>query len=201
MENYYYMLIIALGALAILDLVVGVSNDAVNFLNSAIGSKAVSMRTILIVASIGIVLGAISSSGMMEVARSGIFVPGKFYFSEIMIIFMAVMLTDIILLDIFNTVGLPTSTTVSIVFELLGAAVAMALIKISADSQLNYSNVIDFINQAIVCSNCFYHWCFSSIYYASIFDFQLRKKTKLLCRHFCRFIVNFNHLFYRFKKF
>ncbi|MDP3352540.1 MAG: inorganic phosphate transporter [Flavobacteriaceae bacterium] len=148
MENYYYMLIVALGFLAILDLVVGVSNDAVNFLNSAIGSKAVSMRTILIVASIGIVLGAISSSGMMEVARSGIFVPGKFYFSEIMIIFMAVMLTDIILLDFFNTLGLPTSTTVSIVFELLGAAVAMALIKISADSQLNYNNILDFINQA-----------------------------------------------------
>lgn len=142
------MLIVALGFLAILDLVVGVSNDAVNFLNSAIGSKAVSMRTILIVASIGIVLGAISSSGMMEVARSGIFVPGKFYFSEIMIIFMAVMLTDVILLDFFNTLGLPTSTTVSIVFELLGAAVAMALIKISVDSQLTTANILDFINQA-----------------------------------------------------
>ena len=142
------MLIVALGFLAILDLVVGVSNDAVNFLNSAIGSKAVSMRTILIVASIGIVLGAMSSSGMMEVARSGIFVPGKFYFSEIMIIFMAVMLTDVILLDFFNTLGLPTSTTVSIVFELLGAAVAMALIKISVDSQLTTANILDFINQA-----------------------------------------------------
>ena len=148
MENYYFMLIVALGFLAILDLVVGVSNDAVNFLNSAIGSKAVSMRTILIVASIGIVLGAMSSSGMMEVARSGIFVPGKFYFSEIMIIFMAVMLTDVILLDFFNTLGLPTSTTVSIVFELLGAAVAMALIKISVDSQLTTANILDFINQA-----------------------------------------------------
>ncbi|MCM2302068.1 MAG: inorganic phosphate transporter [Flavobacteriaceae bacterium] len=148
MENYYLMLIIALGFLAVLDLVVGVSNDAVNFLNSAIGSKAVSMRTILIVASIGIVLGAVSSSGMMEVARSGIFVPGKFYFSEIMIIFMAVMLTDVILLDFFNTLGLPTSTTVSLVFELLGAAVAMALIKISVDSQLTTDNLLDFINQA-----------------------------------------------------
>ncbi|MDO9261886.1 MAG: inorganic phosphate transporter, partial [Flavobacteriaceae bacterium] len=148
MENYYYMLIIALGFLAILDLVVGVSNDAVNFLNSAIGSKAVSMRTILIVASVGIVLGAITSSGMMEVARSGIFVPGKFYFSEIMIIFMAVMLTDVILLDFFNTLGLPTSTTVSIVFELLGAAVAMALIKISVNSQLTTANLLEFINQA-----------------------------------------------------
>ncbi len=140
------MLIIALGLLAVLDLVVGVSNDAVNFLNSAIGSKAVSMRTILIVASIGIFLGAATSSGMMEVARKGIFVPGEFYFNEIMIIFMAVMLTDIILLDLFNTLGLPTSTTVSIVFELLGAAVIMALIKISATDSETAANILNYIN-------------------------------------------------------
>lgn len=146
MDNFYYMLIIALGFLAVLDLVVGVSNDAVNFLNSAIGSKAVSMRTILIVASIGIFLGAATSSGMMEVARKGIFVPGEFYFNEIMIIFMAVMLTDIILLDLFNTLGLPTSTTVSIVFELLGAAVIMALIKISATDSETVVNILKYIN-------------------------------------------------------
>ena len=111
-------MLIALAILAIADLVVGVSNDAVNFLNSAIGSKAVSFKTIMIVASIGIAFGALSSSGMMGVARKGIFVPEKFYFDEIMIIFMAVMITDILLLDFFNTLGLPTSTTVSIVFEL-----------------------------------------------------------------------------------
>ena len=134
MENIYILMIAALTALAIADLVVGVSNDAVNFLNSAIGSKAISFRTIMIVASLGVAFGAIFSSGLMEVARKGIFVPGEFYFNEIMIIFMAVMLTDILLLDFFNTLGMPTSTTVSIVFELLGAAVAMALIKIGADN-------------------------------------------------------------------
>ena len=129
------LMLIALVALALIDLVVGVSNDAVNFLNSAIGSKVVSMRTILIVASFGIAIGAIFSSGMMEVARKGIFNPGEFYFNEIMIIFMAVMVTDILLLDFFNTLGMPTSTTVSIVFELLGAAVAVALIKIASSDQ------------------------------------------------------------------
>lgn len=132
-ENIYVFMIIALAVLAITDLVVGVSNDAVNFLNSAIGSKAVSFRTIMIVASVGIAFGAVSSSGMMEVARKGIFNPEQFVFSEIMIVFMAVMITDILLLDFFNTLGMPTSTTVSIVFELLGAAVAISLVKIYAD--------------------------------------------------------------------
>ena len=117
MENMYIFMIVALAILAIADLVVGVSNDAVNFLNSAIGSKAVSFKTIMIVASIGIAFGALSSSGMMEVARKGIFDPSQFYFSEITIIFMAVMITDIILLDISNSLGMPTPTTVSIDFE------------------------------------------------------------------------------------
>ena len=135
----------ALIVLAVADLVVGVSNDAVNFLNSALGSKAVSFRTIMTVASLGITFGAVFSSGMMEVARKGIFVPGEFYFNEIMIIFMAVMITDILLLDFFNTLGMPTSTTVSIVFELLGAAVAMALIKIGADNG-SFGDVINYIN-------------------------------------------------------
>ncbi|PHQ30907.1 MAG: phosphate:sodium symporter [Leeuwenhoekiella sp.] len=134
MDNIYLIMLIALAILAIADLVVGVSNDAVNFLNSAIGSKAVSFKTIMIVASVGIAFGALSSSGMMEVARKGIFVPEKFYFDEIMVIFMAVMLTDILLLDFFNTLGLPTSTTVSIVFELLGAAFCMTFIKLSGNS-------------------------------------------------------------------
>ncbi|MDN3596297.1 inorganic phosphate transporter [Zunongwangia endophytica] len=133
MEDVYIVMLVALLALAITDLVVGVSNDAINFLNSAIGSKAVSMRTILIVASIGVAVGAIFSSGLMEVARKGIFLPQQFYFEEIMIIFMAVMITDVLLLDFFNSIGLPTSTTVSIVFELLGAAVSIAIIKIYKD--------------------------------------------------------------------
>jgi len=145
MENIYFLMIMALIVLAIADLVVGVSNDAVNFLNSALGSKAVSFKTIMIVASLGIAFGAIFSSGMMEVARKGIFVPGEFYFNEIMIIFLAVMITDILLLDFFNTLGMPTSTTVSIVFELLGAAVAMALIKIGADNG-SFSDVVKYIN-------------------------------------------------------
>ncbi|MDA8849980.1 inorganic phosphate transporter [Flavobacteriaceae bacterium] len=145
MENIYLYMIIALAFLAIADLVVGISNDAVNFLNSAIGSKAISFRTIMIVASIGVAVGAIFSSGMMEVARKGIFNPGEFMFNEIMIIFMAVMITDILLLDFFNSLGMPTSTTVSIVFELLGAAVAMALIKIGASSG-DFSDVVNYIN-------------------------------------------------------
>ena len=145
MDNIYIIMLVALFALAITDLVVGVSNDAVNFLNSAIGSKAISMRTIMIVASIGVAVGAIFSSGLMEVARKGIFLPGMFYFDEIMVIFTAVMLTDVLLLDFFNSLGLPTSTTVSIVFELLGAAVAMGFIKIY-QSDDSFALIYQYIN-------------------------------------------------------
>ncbi|MCW0481492.1 inorganic phosphate transporter [Gaoshiqia sediminis] len=130
MEQYYLILVVVLFALAISDLVVGVSNDAVNFLNSAIGSKAAPKWIIFTVAALGVLVGSVFSSGMMEVARKGIFHPDMFMFSEIMIIFLAVMITDVILLDMFNTFGLPTSTTVSIVFELLGSAVAVSLVKI-----------------------------------------------------------------------
>ncbi|MFT4800829.1 MAG: phosphate/sulfate permease [Flavobacteriaceae bacterium] len=147
MDNIYILMIVALAVLAVADLVVGVSNDAVNFLNSAIGSRAVSFKTIMIVASLGIAFGALTSSGMMEVARKGIFMPSEFYFNEIMIIFMAVMITDILLLDFFNTLGMPTSTTVSIVFELLGAAVVISLIKIS-NSTGEYSDLANYINTA-----------------------------------------------------
>ena len=147
MENPYILMLIALTVLAIIDLVVGVSNDAVNFLNSAIGSKAIPVKKILIIASLGVFVGSITSSGMMEVARKGIFVPSEFYFNEIMYIFMAVMITDILLLDVFNSLGMPTSTTVSIVFELLGAAVAMALIKIyTSDSGETAANLGKYIN-------------------------------------------------------
>ena len=130
MEQIYVIMLIALGVLAIIDLMVGVSNDAVNFLNSAIGSKAISFKTTMVVASVGVLIGALFSSGMMEIARSGIFVPSMFSFNDVMIIFLAVMITDILLLDVFNSLGLPTSTTVSIIFELLGAAVCLALYKI-----------------------------------------------------------------------
>ena len=148
MENIYLLMIVALAVLAIADLVVGVSNDAVNFLNSAIGSKAISFKSIMIIASLGIFIGAVFSSGMMEVARKGIFDPGQFYFEEIMIVFMAVMITDILLLDFFNTLGLPTSTTVSIVFELLGAAVVMSLIKIGANETETWADLGKYINTA-----------------------------------------------------
>ncbi|MDY0781236.1 inorganic phosphate transporter [Tenacibaculum sp. IB213877] len=145
MGDPYILMLVALAALAILDLVVGVSNDAVNFLNSAIGSKAIPIKTIMIIASVGVFFGAITSSGMMEVARKGIFNPNMFMFDEIMYIFMAVMVTDILLLDVFNSLGMPTSTTVSIVFELLGAAVAIALIKISG-SDHSVSEIWSYIN-------------------------------------------------------
>ena len=130
METLYIGIVVILFLLAASDLIVGVSNDAVNFLNSAIGSKVANFKVVMAVAAVGILLGAVFSSGMMEVARKGIFHPQMFYFNEIMLIFLAVMITDVILLDTFNTMGMPTSTTVSIVFELLGAAVAMATIKI-----------------------------------------------------------------------
>lgn len=146
MDNIYLMMIVALVALSVVNLVVGVSNDAVNFLNSAIGSKAIPYKGILIIASLGIFIGASFSSGMMEVARSGIFHPSQFYFDEVMIIFMAVMITNILLLDFFNTLGLPTSTTISIVFGLLGAAVIMALIKIGNSDTEGFSNLINYIN-------------------------------------------------------
>ena len=123
-------MLVALAILASIDLMVGVANDAVNFLNSGIGSKAVSFKTLMIVASIGIALGALFSSGMMEIARSGIFNPSMFTFDDVMIIFLAVMVTDVLLLDIFNSLGFPTSTTVSVVFELLGAGVCLAIYKI-----------------------------------------------------------------------
>ena len=141
-------MLIAITVLAVADIIVGVSNDAINFLNSAIGSKAISMRTIMIVASLGIFIGAVYSSGLMEVARKGIFVPAMFSFHDIMLIFMAVMITDILLLDFFNTLGLPTSTTVSIVFNLLGAAVVTALIKIGDSKAYALSDLGSFINTA-----------------------------------------------------
>lgn len=145
METVYLVLVIVLFILAISDLIVGVSNDAVNFLNSAIGSKAAPFKVIMIIAALGVLVGATFSGGMMEVARKGIFHPEYFYFSEIIIIFLAVMITDIILLDTFNTFGLPTSTTVSIVFELLGAAVAMSIIKI-ASSPETAKDIGEYIN-------------------------------------------------------
>lgn len=129
--DYFYIVIIGLLFLfAISDLIVGVSNDAVNFLNSAVGAKAANFKFLMLIASAGVLIGALFSGGMMEVARSGIFHPDQFYFHEIMLLFLAVMITDVLLLDFFNTLGLPTSTTVSLVFELLGAAFVFSIFKI-----------------------------------------------------------------------
>ena len=148
MEQVYIFMLFVFAALAVIDLTVGVSNDAGNFLNSAVGSKVSTLRTIMIVASVGVAIGAIFSSGMMEIARKGIFNPTEFYFDEVMVIFMAVILADILLLDLFNTIGLPTSTTVSIVFELLGAAVCVAFIKILKMDQ-SLLDIKHYINTAV----------------------------------------------------
>ena len=128
MDTIFLGFVIFLFLLAIFDLWVGVSNDAVNFLNSAIGAKAARFRTIIIIAAIGVFCGASMSNGMMDIARHGIFRPEQFYFYELMYVFLAVMVTDIVLLDIFNSLGMPTSTTVSMVFVLLGASFALALV-------------------------------------------------------------------------
>mgnify|MGYP001544575976 CR=1 FL=1 len=146
MEYFYLIIVILLIILAISDLVVGVSNDAVNFLNSAIGSKVAPLKVILIIASIGVLVGATFSSGLMDIARKGIFHPDQFAFHDVMIIFMAVMVTDIFLLDLFYTYGLPTSTTVSIVFELLGAAFAVALYKIYLNDAEGLADMGKYIN-------------------------------------------------------
>ncbi|MDO5510062.1 MAG: inorganic phosphate transporter [Weeksellaceae bacterium] len=151
MENIYVFIVGLLALFAIFDLIVGVSNDAVNFLNSAVGSKVAKFKVIILVASLGIMMGALTSGGMMEVTRKGIYNPEYFYFNEVMLLFMAVMIADIVLLDLFNTFGFPTSTTVSIVFEMLGAALALSVIKIvQNDLPLNYLFNIDAPDKGII---------------------------------------------------
>ena len=146
MSEIYTVIVAILGILAVTGLFVGVSNDAVNFLNSAIGSRAASMKTILMVASVGIVIGVLTSSGMMEVARSGMFNPGLFTFHEVMILYLGVMFANIILLDLYNSLGLPTSTTVSLIFCLLGSAIAVSIFKISGNADLTIASLGSFIN-------------------------------------------------------
>lgn len=143
METFYLIIVIFLFGLAIFDLMVGVSNDAVNFLNSAIGAKAASFKTIIIIAAIGILIGASFSNGMMDIARHGIYQPEHFYFAEIMCILLAVMLTDVVVLDLFNSMGMPTSTTVSMVFELLGGSFALALVKSYSDNSLGLGDYLN----------------------------------------------------------
>lgn len=146
MEPIFIVIVVILALLAVLDLIVGVANDAINFLNAALGAKVAPHNVILFVAAAGIIVGVLTSSGMMEVARNGVFYPGQFTFAEIMVLFVGVMLADVVLLNTFNSLGLPTSTTVSLVFELLGSAVAIALYKIATDSGLTINDLGDFIN-------------------------------------------------------
>ena len=143
METIYLCIVIFLFVLAVFDLIVGVSNDAVNFLQSSVGAKAASFKTVLFIAGIGVFIGAALSNGMMDIARHGIYQPQHFYFAEIMCILLAVMLTDVVLLDVFNTMGMPTSTTVSMVFELLGGTFALALIKVQGSDTLGLGDLIN----------------------------------------------------------
>ncbi|MBN2008169.1 inorganic phosphate transporter [candidate division KSB1 bacterium] len=196
--NIYIFILSVLFVTALADLMVGVSNDAVNFLNSAIGSKAAKRRTILIIAGLGVLVGTTFSSGMMEVARKGIFNPEYFVMHEVIIIFLAVMLTDILLLDLYNTFGLPTSTTVSIVFEIFGGAVAIALLKIRAVggpisdvlSYINTKNVITIIS-SIGLSVVFAFVFGSVIQYLTrlIFTFDYQKTFKRYGSIYCGFAL------------
>ena len=146
MSPLFTSIVVILALLAVMGIVVGVANDAVNFLNSALGSKVAPRRVILWVAAAGILVGTLTSSGMMEVARSGVFYPGQFSFQEIMMLFLGMMLGNVLLLDLYNTLGLPTSTTVSMVFGLLGAAVAAALFRIAGDPGTSLQDLSQFIN-------------------------------------------------------
>jgi len=143
MATIYLCIVIFLLCLAVFDLFVGVSNDAVNFLQSAIGARVAKFRTVLIIASVGVVLGAILSSGMMDVARHGIMTPSHYSFEQVMTIFLAVMTTDVIILDVFNSLGMPTSTTVSLVFELLGGAFVMATLISMSHPEWQYADLLN----------------------------------------------------------
>ena len=143
METVYFIIVGFLLLLAVFDLFVGVGNDAVNFLNSAIGAKVAKFKTVLIIASIGVAVGAVMSAGMMDLARHGIMQPANFSFHEVILVFLAVMVTDVIVLDVFNTLGLPTSTTVSLVFELLGGTFALAVMKMMGDPSLELSDLLN----------------------------------------------------------
>ena len=143
MEAFYLFIVVFLLVLAVFDLYVGVSNDAVNFLNSAIGAKVAKFRTVMFIAAVGVAVGAMMSAGMMDVARHGIMHPANYSFHDVMTIFLAVMVTDVIVLDMFNTLGLPTSTTVSLVFELLGGTFVLALVKMHADGSLGFEDLLN----------------------------------------------------------
>ena len=187
MIEIYIAVVAILAILAVSGLYVGVTNDAVNFLNSAIGSKAAKMRTILIVASVGIIIGAMTSSGMMEVARSGMFNPSLFTFKEVMLLYVGVMIANVVLLDLYNSLGLPTSTTVSLIFCLLGSAVAVSLYKITTDPNVTFAMLGEYINtsramgivSAILLSVVLAFICGTIVMYISRIIFSFRYVTML----------------------
>ncbi|MBQ7855808.1 MAG: inorganic phosphate transporter [Alistipes sp.] len=195
MIELYIAVVAVLAILAVSGLYVGVTNDAVNFLNSAIGSKAAKMRTILIVASVGIIIGAMTSSGMMEVARNGMFNPGLFTFKEVMLLYVGVMIANVVLLDLYNSLGLPTSTTVSLIFCLLGSAVAVSLYKIATDDAVTFSMLGEYINtsramgivSAILLSVVLAFVCGTILMYISrvIFSFRYVKMMRYLGAAWC----------------
>lgn len=195
MNEIYTVIVIILGILALSGLFVGVTNDAVNFLNSAIGSKAASMRTILLVASVGILVGVMTSSGMMEVARNGMFNPSLFSFHEVMILYLSVMFANVILLDLYNSLGLPTSTTVSLIFCLLGSAIAVSTFKIAGSEELVFSDLGQFINtsramgivSAILLSVVIAFTCGTIVMYISraIFSFRYTAMLRRLGAMWC----------------
>lgn len=185
MASLYLLIVIFLLFLAIFDLFVGVSNDAVNFMQSAVGARAASFRTVIIIASAGVIVGALMSSGMMDVARHGIMLPANYSFEEVMTIFLAVMVTDIIVLDIFNTLGMPTSTTVSLIFDLLGGTFALATVKTINDPSLTYSALLNSENAlqviiAIFVSVAFAFVAGSIIMWVSrlVFTFNYKEHSK-----------------------
>ena len=195
MDNLYLIIVIILLILAVLDLIVGVANDAANFLNSAVGARVASRWVILGVASIGIFFGTFFGSGMMEVAKSGVFHPNMFHFHDVMILFVAVMIADVIILDIYNSLALPTSTTVSLIFELLGAAVVVGLYVIYNNPNATSLNLSDYINSAraltilsaIFSSVVISLVCGSVIMYLSrlLFTFHYEKRFKYLGSIWC----------------
>ena len=195
MTEIYIAVVVILAILAVSGLYVGVTNDAVNFLNSAIGSKAAKMRTILIVASVGIIIGAMTSSGMMEVARSGMFNPSLFTFKEVMLLYVGVMIANVVLLDLYNSLGLPTSTTVSLIFCLLGSAVAVSLYKITTDEAVTFAMLGEYINtsramgivSAILLSVVLAFICGTIVMYISrvIFSFRYVKMLRRVGAIWC----------------
>ncbi|MFI3263289.1 MAG: inorganic phosphate transporter [Rikenellaceae bacterium] len=211
METIFTVIVVIIAALAISDLIVGVSNDATNFLNSAIGSKAAPRYVIMIVASIGILLGSTFASGMMEVARNGVFFPAQFTFQEIMMLFLAVMITDVILLDLYNTLGLPTSTTVSLVFELLGSAVAVACYKIWTMPEGISATISQYINatkalgiiSGILMSVVIAFICGAFVMYVTrlIFSFRYSRMFKFYGSIWCGFALTVISYFTLFKGF